>query len=365
MKHTRAAILSIAFTAVLAVSGLLTLLLPSRSFSPNENRYLQTTPQITGAGLLKGSSQEEIAQYMNDQFPLRDLFTATGSAVKKWLGRRDIGGAYLGKDGWYFEKVTDADISLSRYTRNLNWISDFMAQYPQLQASVMLVPSSGTVLPQKLPAFAQLYDAASLYTLAESALPAGTLLDLRQPLSKAAETAPMYYRTDHHWTTAGAAVAYTAYTGKPAPALTTVSDSFLGTLYSDTLDIAAVPDSVALAEIAPTVTALADGKEIAVYHTESLREKDQYRVFLGGNHGLVVLTGGCQNGKTLLMIKDSFANCLAPMLTADYETVVMLDLRYFDGRVSTVVEEYGADSLLVCFELDKFAGDSNLAKLAE
>lgn len=365
MKHKRALIISVVFTAVLAVPGLLVWLLPDRDFSPNENRYLQTTPAITGEGLLNGTSQEEITSFMNDQFPLRDWWTATGSAVKKRLGRRDIGGAYIGQNGWYFEKVTDADISLSRYTRNLDLVNRFLARHPNVPASVMLVPSAGTVLSEELPPFAQLYNADRLYTLAAQTLPENTLIDLREPLREAGAAGQMYYRTDHHWTTAGAAVGYTALTGNPAPALKQVSDSFLGTLYSNTLDAAAQPDPVLLAEIGEAVTATADGKEIPVYNTAALKEKDQYRVFLGGNHGMVTLTGGCRNGKTLLMLKDSFANCLAPMLTADYETVLMLDLRYYDGSVEGLMAEYGVEALLVCFELDKFAGDGNLPKLLE
>ena len=365
MKPNRSLVISVAFTLFLTLGGALTWLLPNRAVSENENRYLQTTPSLSVSALLNGTYQEELTAYMNDQFPLRDIFTATGSLVKKTLGRRDIGGAYIGKNGWYFEKVTDTDISQARYTNNLTVLTQFAKRNAGITFTVMPVPSAGTVMAEQLPTSAPLYNAQKLYAVAERLLPENTLLDLRAPLTVAAKTEQVYYRTDHHWTTAGAAVAYTALTGNQAPARATVSNAFLGTLYSNTLDIATSPDTVEIAEIAPSVTAVADGVSVPVYDTAQLQEKDKYRLFLGGNHGKVTLSGGCQNGETLLIIKDSFANCLAPMLTNDYETVILLDLRYYNGSVQELLAENFFSRIVVCYELNKLANDTNLQKLLQ
>lgn len=367
MKHNHsigARIAAVLFTAVLVVGGVLTVALPDRTFSENENRFLQKTPSVSGEAILDGTFQEELDAYMNDQFPLRDMWTLIGSAFKKATGRKDIGGAYLGKDGYYFEKVTENDMDMARYRRNLRLVDEFAAQHPDQAVDVMLIPSAGTVLADKLPDFAPLYDADALYTQAAQTLKNSTLRDLRGALTEAAAAEQVYYKTDHHWTTAGAAVAYSALTGKEAPALTTVSEDFYGTLYSKTLDAAATPDSVQLAPIADTVQATADGKPCDVYVRENLQVKDQYTVFFGGNHGLVTMTGGCDNSKTLLVIKDSFANCLAPMLTADYETVLMVDLRFYVESVSALTAAYEVDDVLFLYEMSSFAGDRNLTRLA-
>ena len=34
----------------------------------------------------------------------------------------------------------------------------------------------------------------------------------------------------------------------------------------------------------------------------------------------------------LAVIKDSFANCLVPLLVGDYKEIVMIDMRYFVRR---------------------------------
>lgn len=369
MKQKGAWILSAVFTAALAAAGLCTWLLPQRTFSPNENRVLQTTPKVSGKGVLDGTVQQEITDFMNDQFPLRDVFTGAGSLVKKWLGRRDIGGAYLGKDGYYFEKILDGDLSMTRYRQNLQRIAAFADAHETVPMTVAPVPDAGTVLTEKLPAFAQYYDPAPLYETAQVQLPARVrLLDLRKTLKEASAKETVFYRTDHHWTTYGAGLAFAALTGQKAPApaeLQVVSEAFYGTLYSKTLDVAARPDTVTIRPVADTVSATADGKTAAVYDMAAAEEKDVYRVFQGGNHGLVTFTGGCQNGRTLLLIKDSFANCLAPMLTAEYETVLMVDLRYYAGSVETLMTEQSVDEVWFLYELSNLARDTHLAKLTD
>ena len=76
-----------------------------------------------------------------------------------------------------------------------------------------------------------------------------------------------------------------------------------------------------------------------------------------------VIKGGAQNGKTLLVIKDSFANSLAPFLTADYENILMLDLRYFNGSVKNLVSSSGVTDIMFVGEMSNVAKGENLFKL--
>ena len=78
-------------------------------------------------------------------------------------------------------------------------------------------------------------------------------------------------------------------------------------------------------------------------------------------HRQCVITTGTENGKHLLLVKDSFANSFVPFLTGDYETITMLDLRYFRGSVQELAAE--ADDILVLYEITNFAADGNLFKL--
>lgn len=75
---------------------------------------LQTAPKLTFDSILDGSFQNKITDYISDQFPARDTWTQLGSQVKKLAGFKDIGGAYLGSDGYYMER--------SRPTRSMKQI---------------------------------------------------------------------------------------------------------------------------------------------------------------------------------------------------------------------------------------------------
>ena len=86
-------------------------------------------------------------------------------------------------------------------------------------------------------------------------------------------------------------------------------------------------------------------------------------LFLGGNYGQCVITTGTENGKHLLLVKDSFANSFVPFLTGDYETITMLDLRYFRGSVQELAAE--ADDILVLTEITNLAASGEYSSSGE
>lgn len=362
---------SAAVLAGLALLGALTVVLPQDAFSQNENRTLATAPALSIPTVLDGSFQEGLEDALSDQFPGRDKLMALGTRLKLAVGRRDIGDAYVGRDGYCFEKVTDADIDEARYARNLARVESLAQAYPEVPFTVMLVPSSGVVLDYLLPAFAEVYDAESLLATARETLASCRLVDPTAALREAADSGvQVFYRTDHHWTSAGAYAAYGALTeGKGAYGpyrAERATDTFLGTLYSRTLDPDATPDPIDLPLLGDAVAATVNGEPArgldGLYDLSKLEEKDKYQVFFGGNHGIVDITGTGEG--TLLVIKDSFANCLVPYLAADYARIVMVDPRYYPGSVRQLLAAGDVDDVLVLYELNNFANDSNQAKLA-
>ena len=92
---------------------------PDRAFSENENRYLQTTPELTADNVLSGKFMTEVENYTSDQILLRDFWTGARSALQRLEGRQDISGTYLGADGRYFAKVTDDTFNWDSYQKNL------------------------------------------------------------------------------------------------------------------------------------------------------------------------------------------------------------------------------------------------------
>ena len=363
-------------TTMLAITGLYTVLTGNKEYSANENRYLTQFSSVNLSGILSGETQQQMGNALEDQFPGRDFWTGLTTKVEKKLGYKDVGGVYLGKDSYYFEKVMNQDISQTNYFQNLRFVNHLAKISGEADVTAMLVPSPGTILSDKLPSHAVLYDAQTMYEEAVQVLQDVNLIDLRQQLTQESKVSQVYYRTDHHWSLRGAYVGYSAYCrqvegGTPkdyeAFDVHTVSEDFYGTLYSKALDDDAVPDMMDAAQGLPDVEVICDGKEMSgVYDTTKVEQKDKYAYYFGGNYaevGITPVNDKSSAGKKLLVIKDSFANSMIPFLLEEYDEIHMLDLRYFKNSVKNYVEEYGADEVLVLFELSNFAGDQNLSRL--
>lgn len=350
----------------LLLIGAIIVLSPQNTFSEQENRTLTTVPTLSLAGLLDGSYQSELSAALTDQFPMRNALMREGTTIKRLSGRCDIGDTYIGKDHYYFEKVLDSDIDEERYEKNLRQIETLAESFPKVDFTAMLVPSSGIVLSDKLPENAEMYDAESMYRTAKQELKSCEVVDPTEILEQVANKNQVYYRTDHHWTADGAYAGYLALMGREGSygrnQTETVTDSFYGTLYSRTLDKDAVADEIALPQVNRCTEVMINGDEAEIYDRSKLKEKDKYRVFFGGNYGQVEVTG--RGSGTLLIIKDSFANCFVPYLTADYERIIMIDPRYYPASVRRLMQSGDIDEVLVLYELNNFADDTDLAKLS-
>lgn len=336
-------------------------LTPDRAFSENENRYLQLTPKLSWDTVMSGDFMEDMEEYTSDQIVFRDLWTATRSLLQRAEGKEDISGTYLGAEGRYFAKVTEDSFNRAGLEKNAGYIREFFAASGK-SCRAMIVPSPAGVLRDMLPENAPYYDEAGAFERLDAAL-GGSLLDVRETL---ADVEDPYYHTDHHWTTMGAQAAYRRWaevTGHAVreDALVCATEEFRGTLYSKVLLPDSVYDSVYYAPEITAESVVCDGKDGTLYDGDALTRKDKYELFLGGNYGQCVITTGTENGKQLLLVKDSFANSFVPFLLGDYETVTMIDLRYFRGSMAELAKE--SDDILVLTEITNLAASGDYFKL--
>ena len=336
-------------------------LTPDRAFSENENRYLQLTPKLSWDTVMSGDFMEDMEEYTSDQIVFRDLWTATRSLLQRAEGKEDISGTYLGAEGRYFAKVTEDSFNRAGLEKNAGYIREFFAASGK-SCRALIVPSPAGVLRDMLPENAPYYDEAGAFERLDAAL-GGSLLDVRETL---ADVEDPYYHTDHHWTTMGAQAAYRRWaevTGHTVreDALVCATEEFRGTLYSKVLLPDSVYDSVYYAPEITAESVVCDGKDGTLYDRDALARKDKYELFLGGNYGQCVITTGTENGKHLLLVKDSFANSFVPFLLGNYETVTMIDLRYFRGSMAELAAE--SDDILVLTEITNLAASGDYFKL--
>ena len=182
----------------------------------------------------------------------------------------------------------------------------------------------------------------------------------------------LYYGTDHHWTSQGAYLGYAAFSEavgrdyRPAEDFTvTTVEGFQGSTYSRSALWLTPAENIELWHGSDRLTVTnRESEEIheGIFYMERLEEADKYTVFLDGNHSLVRVTNPDKEGK-LLVIRDSYANCLGGFLAESYGEVVLIDLRYYRQSVSELVEQEGFDDILVCYNSLNFLTDTNLMLL--
>ena len=355
-----------------------TFLAPDREFSENENRYLAQKPQISLESILNCDFQNGLEEYLNDQILGRDLWITIKTAIQKAVGDTDIGGAYVGEDGYDFEKITEDDVDEKLVEHNIEQIQKFLETCSETmdksRLSFLLVPTSGLILEDKLPANAPLFDQAAIIDEVKDKMQGYNFVDVCDALTAHKEEG-VYYRTDHHWTSKGAFVCYEEWCksmGIPFAeedyTVTTVTDTFRGSLYSKILDFDSAYDSIQIYEKAGSdasfVVTLDGEEEEGFYDYDRLEEKDKYLFFFGGNYSEVVITNEkSDEGRNLLLIKDSFANAFAPMVAENYDNVYMVDMRYFRGDIQAYMEEHNITDVLVLYNVSNFISDKNIHKL--
>ena len=93
-----------------------------------------------------------------------------------------------------------------------------------------------------------------------------------------------------------------------------------------------------------------DGSELEYGENSKLfdEEKDDYLFFLGGDQPLIEITNNSRkSGKTLILIKDSYANALVPWLVNNYKKIILIDPRSYIGNLNDEIERYKADEVAV------------------
>ncbi|MBV1821278.1 hypothetical protein KUA25_24855, partial [Bacteroidales bacterium MSK.15.36] len=89
-------------------------------------------------------------------------------------------------------------------------------------------------------------------------------------------------------------------------------------------------------------------------------------VFFDSNHPLVKVktkVNGAVNDKKLLIIKDSYANCLVPFLTSHYGEIYMVDLRYYDKNINDLIQSEGIEDALILYNTNTFFEDASITNI--
>lgn len=387
------------FCAFIFGFGAAHFILPDRDFSEQENRYLSQFKAPTLETVRTGRFMEDFENYVTDQFPLRDRWIRLKALSERALGKQENNKVYFGKD-WQTLFAQFTAPSQEELEKRLGFVNALGENLDALDVPVYfsLVPDKSYAYPHNLPANAPNVDDGSTIRWTDVRCGANVKsLDLTWRLGDlcwfgqdagdgmvALDEHSDFYRTDHHWTTVGAYGAYLSLMeqmGLDAAAdfgrdwldrLTPVSGSFYGTTYSaagagwvrpDTICVM-IPEGGLKGRVTVTRYPEGDPVESTMYHPDKLEVKDKYAYFLGGNQPLCVIRNPDAPDGRLLVVRDSYADTLAPFLAEQFREVHLFDLRYNNTSVKQYVEDNGIDRVLVLYSVANFSTDINLFKMA-
>lgn len=214
----------------------------------------------------------------------------------------------------------------------------------------MIVPTSmGITAPESLTAAVNTSDQKKALDYMYSCISSAKAVPVYDIL-KAHKNEYIYFRTDHHWTALGAYYAYYNFMTLKGETPTVLADyvqwefpGYLGSFYTSSgklPQLAANPDTVFAYQPKDTNTAeihyengtVANGDIISDMSASS----QKYLTFIKGDRPLAVINNPAkQDGSACIVIKESFGNAFVPFLVSHYNTVYVVDYRYFskiDGR---------------------------------
>jgi hypothetical protein len=312
---------------------------PTTEISEAERRKLATFPTLSVSSLLNGNFASGFENYATDQFPLREFFRDLKSKFQlNILGQLDNNDIYV-VDGYAAKIEYPLDgASLNHAAERIHYIFAKYLKNTDCDVLLSIVPDKGYYLSATNGYPTLDYD--SLVQQIASSADFDTYVSLFERLKL-----DSYYHSDTHWrqeSILSAADAlcealdipraseqnyrqvpidvpfYGVYRGQAALDLPTET---ITTLRSDILDNCRVFN-------------YETNRYTSIYDETKLGSRDLYDIYLSGAAALLRIENPTQNnGRQLVVFRDSFGSSMIPLLVHGYETVFVVDTRYMSPDI--------------------------------
>jgi len=365
-------IISILFAGFLILMLILTFIIPGKKFSIEEKRELQSIPVFSAGNLMDGTLADDIESYISDHIPFRKLLIELNAQYDRLSLRQTTKKIYVDRNGRLLERPCEIDIGT--ITENMDKINAF-ANTLGRSVDLMIIPSAGYICGDISNSIYDRYIDDSIITaISERAEDNVNVIDLQPKLKSYAVPDELYYVTDHHFTSMGANLAVSEYAINKGMIPVAeehytkeVLDGFRGSTYSRAAFWRYQAERMELWHSDSKITVrIGDNTYDSPFFYDNLNSGDMYTVFLGGNNSLVELQNhDISNGKTLLVVRDSFSNCMGSFFSEYYERVILIDLRYYKKSVSALCTEYDVDDILIEYSVGNYMTDRNLRRYLE
>ena len=349
----------------------------------------QTDGENTGDGTQGGDKQDTTGDTDNtdtdksgeDKAGVTTTKPASSNVITTSDKPYQSGGVYVVGSAGY-EMYNYVGSLAEKYQSTVNAVADSLSGVSQVYA--MAIPlSSGITLPDEL--FSDI--PGSDQAQAEKDILAGMGQNVKtiplHDVMMSHRTEYIYFRTDHHWTALGAYYAYVQFCTAKGITPHNLSDyevsqfpGFLGSFYNDGGKPDAMkndPDTVnAYHPVSATASmkygdnensTLTGGQVIFDESTASASLK--YGTFIMGDNPFTVIENPeVSNGESCIVVKESFGNAFVPFLVDHYQTVYVVDYRYYSGSVTQLARDKGVKDVLFVNNLSAIRGSYQMGKLA-
>ena len=281
---------------------------------------------------------------------------------------------YIGKDGYLFEKYEYTENEKEHLVKVANIINQFSYK-TELPIYFMLIPNSIYVNQDKLPSNVVTYDQKEIILDFYSKLDykikrvdvTDTLLNNKDKY--------LFFKTDHHMTSIGAYLSYTRFclvANLGEEDLNNfkqeiVSRDFLGTFDSKAQVPNQEKDKIEIYVNQKNLdikSAEYDNETTkSIFNKEYLNKKDKYSFFLNGSNAKVVVKANVENGKKLLVIKDSYAHIMAQFLCQNFEEIHFIDPRYYKASLIDYATQNNITDILFLYNTSNLLSDLGILSL--
>ncbi len=380
MKKTTSAIMGAIFLLILMAVFLANIIIPDKKNSDEENRVLQQFPSFSVSAYKEGRFESKLESYASDQFIFRNGFIRIKTAADTALGGLESNGVYRCRDSYLMEDITVPTKEVTE--SNKSALTAFKEANADLNMYFLLAPNAANILSDKLPGAVTTADQNKyMDEFFEMVKSLGiTPIDVRDAFKEAKKDTQLYYRTDHHWTTDGAYLAFGQVNSvmkldnKVTYTDYAVKNDFRGTLASKSGFVNGMDDAIKIYLPAKdskgyenSVIYYSDTKEKTTqfYQVDNLATKDAYTVFGGSNHPMYTVRTPLDTDRHLLLIKDSYANSMVPFLSQCFSEIVVVDPRYFYDNIQDIISAESITDVLFLYNANTFFADMSLEMMVE
>lgn len=317
-----------------------------------ERRKLQQFPEIKWESVMDGKFMKEFVSYLSDQFPLRDeLRRLKANVLFNFYQQKDNGGIYI-QDG--SASKIDSKINMSsveHFTSRMDYLYDKYLKGTDCKVYYSIVPDKNYFLAEK-GGYPHL-DYDELYRVLSDELSYMSEIEIKHLLS-----AEDYYTTDTHWKQESIVdVANEIRQQMGLDAVTDYEEKTMGDFYGVYYGQSALPlDPDTLTYLTNselegcTVKNFEKNSETAIYDLEKYNGLDPYDVYLSGAVSVLEITNPIgEEGKELVVFRDSFGSSLTPLLLSGYSKVTLIDIRYIMPDMISQFTEFSNQDVLILY----------------